>query len=68
MWEQYKKTFIGMQATIVLMVLVALFATRSVKMAAGVLVTTEAFSAYGAMWGARVRRLARSSRRGVKTV
>jgi len=59
MWEHYKKTFVGMQLAIALMLLAALLVTRSWRVAAGLLATTEAFSLYGALWGARVKRFAR---------
>jgi hypothetical protein len=62
MWEQYKRTFVRMQVTIVLFVGAALFATRSGLLALTLLATMELFSAYGALWGARVKRFANSRR------
>jgi hypothetical protein len=60
MWEHYKKTFLRMQIVIALIVIGALLVTRSWSFVAGLLVVTEFFSVYGALWGGRVKRFARS--------
>jgi hypothetical protein len=60
MWEHYKKTFLRMQIMIALIAISGLLVTRSWSFFAGLLVITEFFSVYGALWGGRVKRFARS--------
>ena len=60
MWEQqYRKTFVGMQATIVLITAGAYFGLyRSWQMAAVFFVTMQVASITGAFWAARIRKRA----------
>lgn len=62
MWEHYRKTFLRMQLFIVAVVLGALVATRQASVAAGFFVVMELFSAYGAVWGQRIKRFSKTGR------
>ena len=57
MWEQYKKTFVRMQAVILLVAVVILFVSRAWQVAMTFFVVMQVGSAAGAIWGVRLRRL-----------
>jgi hypothetical protein len=56
MWEQYKKTFVGMQAVIWLVTItVYLFFGHQWRMAATFLFVMQFSAVSGAVWAARIR-------------
>jgi hypothetical protein len=62
MWDQYKKTFIGMQA-VILLVTVGMFIvfSRDVALVATFFATLQVASLLGAYWGDRLRKRVRGS-------
>ncbi|HVZ37200.1 MAG TPA: hypothetical protein VG963_32480 [Polyangiaceae bacterium] len=59
MWEQYKRTFVGMQAFILVAVLCILIGSHRVYAAGVFLIAMQLGALFGAMWGARLKRLTR---------
>lgn len=57
MWEQYKKTFRGMQIAIGLVVLGVLFVTHNLRVAAVFFATMQIGAILGAGWGLRLKRI-----------
>lgn len=64
MWEQYKKTFRGMQIVISLVTIAVLLVTRRASIAAGFFSMMQCGALFGAMWGARLKRLFEGSGAG----
>ena len=64
MWQQYTKTFRGMQIAIWLVTVAVLVLTRRGTTAAWFFVMMQGGAIYGAMWGARLKRLFGGSRTG----
>jgi hypothetical protein len=56
MWDQYKKTFRGMQAMILLVAVCVFLAFHDLAIAAVFFVAMQLASAVGAMWAYRLRR------------
>jgi len=66
MWEQYRKTFRGMQMAIWLAAGAAFFVTHSCFVAAVFFATMQIGAIFGAAWGVRLKRiLGGSGRRGL---
>lgn len=59
MWEQYRKTFWGMQAAIWFFALAVLVWTRLWTSAATFFLTMQIGAVSGAMWGARLKAVVR---------
>jgi hypothetical protein len=57
MWEQYKKTFRGMQIAILLVTITVRMLTHSPMIAVTFFGMMQGGAIFGAMWGARLRRL-----------
>ncbi len=57
MWEQYKKTFRGMQMAIGLVALAVLVRTGRATVAAGFFAMMQGGAVFGAIGGARLKRL-----------
>ncbi len=55
MWEQYKKTFLGMQIVMWLIAAGVLLSTHRLFAAAVFLVVMQLGAVLGAMWGARLK-------------
>ncbi|HEV3191292.1 MAG TPA: hypothetical protein VGY54_12375 [Polyangiaceae bacterium] len=55
MWEQYKKTFLGMQIVMWLIGAGVLLGTHRLFAAAVFLVVMQVGAIFGAMWGARLK-------------
>jgi hypothetical protein len=64
MWEQYKKTFRGMQVLIGLVTIGVLVLARRASIAGGFFAMMQCGALFGAMWGARLKRLFEGSRAG----
>jgi hypothetical protein len=64
MWEQYKKTFRGMQIAIGIVTIAVLVLTRRATIGAGFFAMMQGGAVFGAMWGARLKRLFESSTAG----
>lgn len=60
MWEQYKRTFSGMQAFIIAVALCILFWSQRVYVAAAFFMAMQLGALFGAMWGSRLKRLTRA--------
>jgi uncharacterized membrane protein YfcA len=56
MWEQYKRTFIGMQVVITAVAVLVFFASHYWPHAVGFYLFMQLGSALGALWGNRLRR------------
>jgi len=56
MWDQYKKTFRGMQAMILLVCVCLYLATQVVAVAAVFFVAMQVSAVLGAVWAYRLRR------------
>jgi hypothetical protein len=67
MWDQYKKTFIGMQV-VILLVTAGMFTvfTRNVALVAKFFATMQVASLLGAYWGDRLRKRVRAGAALVK--
>jgi hypothetical protein len=64
MWEQYRKTFRGIQVVIGLITIGVFILTRRASIAAGFFSMMQCGALVGAMWGARLKRLFEGSRAG----
>jgi uncharacterized membrane protein YfcA len=56
MWEQYKRTFIGMQIVMTAAAVLVFFATHYWPHSVGFFLVMQIGSALGALWGNRLRR------------
>ena len=69
MWEQYKKTFVGMQVVIWLVVIaVYLFFGQQWRMAATFLLVMQFSAVSGAVWSARIRSMMQRQSSGLVKV
>jgi hypothetical protein len=69
MWEQYKRTFRSMQATMIVVTLLVTSWTRDWKTGAAFYVTMQVGAVLGAIWGHQIKQRTRrpdelSARRG----
>ena len=69
MWEQYKRTFRSMQATMIVVTLLMASWTRDWKTGAAFYVTMQVGAVLGAIWGHQIKQRTRrpdelSARRG----
>jgi cobalamin synthase len=55
MWEQYKKTFLGMQIVMWVIAAGVLLGTHRLFAAAVFLAVMQVSAVFGAMWGARLK-------------
>ena len=57
MFDQYRRTFKGMQIVIGLVTMAVWVLTKRPSIAAGFFVVMQCGAVFGAMWGARLKRL-----------